>query len=87
MYNHHSYAITIEKILHTSLHTADEIERDPLAYLESFLDKVYKEDETKAKLIDLFDKKYAKYKSTHLCNWSEEDAKQMTNDLRKICSR
>ena len=55
--------------------------------LKSFLDKVYDDDATKAKLIDCFDKRYAKYMNTHLRDWSEDDTKQMVHDLREIYSR
>ncbi len=84
MYNPRNYAIRIEKILGTPEHLTGEIEKDPLAFLESFLDKVYDTNEAKTKLIDLFDEKYEKYKNTPLCNWVEEDAKQMTDDLKII---
>ncbi len=87
MYNPHSYAVTIEMMLHCSLGSADEIEKNPLVFLKSFLDKVYDDDATKAKLIDCFDKRYAKYMNTHLRDWSEDDTKQMVHDLREIYSR
>lgn len=86
MYNPRSYAIIIERTLGTPEYLTGEIEKDPLAFLESFLDKAYEENGTKAKLIDLFDEKYANYKNTPLRNWAEEDAKQMTDDLKKIYS-
>ncbi|MBQ6819475.1 MAG: hypothetical protein IJP35_07720 [Clostridia bacterium] len=84
MYNPRNYAIRIEKILGTPEHLTGEIEKDPLTFLESFLDKVYDTNDTKTKSIDLFDEKYAKYKNIPLCNWVEEDAKQMTDDLKII---
>ena len=87
MYNPRSYAIRIEKILGTPEHLTGEIEKDPLEFLKSFLDKVYDDNREKAKLIDLFDEKYAKYGNTPLCNWMEEDAKQMTDDLKAIYSK
>lgn len=85
MYNPRSFAMIIERILGTPEYLTGEIEKDPLAFLSSFLDKIYETNETKAKLIDQFDKKYAKYKNTPLCRWAEEDAKQMTDDLKTIC--
>lgn len=86
MYNPRSYAITIEKILGTPQYLTGEIEKDPLAFLSSFLDGKFDSSETAAKLIDQFDEKFAKYKNIPLCNWKEEDAKQLTHDLKKIFS-
>lgn len=86
MYNPRSYAIIIERTLGTPEYLTGEIEKDPLAFLASFLDKIYETNEAKAKLIDQFDEKYAKYKNTPLCSWAKEDAKQMTDDLKKIYS-
>ena len=86
MYNPRSYAIIIERTLGTPEYITGEIEKDPLTFMKSFLDKVYDTNETKAKLIDIFDEKYAKYKNTPLCSWAKEDAKQMIDDLEKIYS-
>lgn len=86
MYNPRSYAIIIERILGTPEYLTGEIEKDPLAFLASFLDKVYETNEAKASLIDQFDDKYAMYKNIPLCGWNEEDAKLMTDDLKKIYS-
>lgn len=84
MYNAHNYAISIEKLLKLPVHTANEIEKNPLAYLKSFLDEIYEKDETTARLIDAFDEKYGQYTGKHLINWDEADAAQMVKDLRKI---
>lgn len=86
MYNPHNHAIAIEKILKAPYQTANEIERNPLEYLESYLDAVYEKSEEKARLIDSFDDKYKKYKNVSLINWNEEDAIQMVKDLRIIMS-
>ncbi len=37
MYNAHSYAVSIEKIVKAHYQTANEIEKDPLGYLKVFL--------------------------------------------------
>lgn len=84
MYNPRNYAIKIERILGTPQNLTGEIEKDPLAFLSSFLDKKYDSNETSAKLIDAFDVKYSKYKNTPLINWNEEDTKQLTDDLKVI---
>lgn len=86
MYNPRNYAIRIEKILGTPEYLTGEIEKNPLAFLSSFLDKVYTLNDEKAKQIDLFDEKFSKYKNVPLCSWDEEDAKQMVDDLKKIYS-
>lgn len=86
MYNSRYYAIQIEKILKTPQSMTGEIERAPLTFLSSFLDKIYDSNDTCAQLIDSFDEKYANYKNVPLCSWSEEDAKQLVEDLRKIYS-
>lgn len=85
MYNPRNYARIIERILGTPEYLTGEIEKDPLSFLASFLDKIYETNGPKANLIDLFDEKYAKYKNTPLCSWAEEDTKQMTDDLKTIC--
>lgn len=86
MYNPRNYAIRIEKILGTPEYLTGEIEKNPLAFLSSFLDKVYTLNDEKAKQIDLFDEKFSKYKNVPLCSWDVEDAKQMIDDLKKIYS-
>lgn len=86
MYNPHSYAVSIEKILKVPYQAANEIEKNPIEYLRSFLDAVYQKSEEKAKLIDAFDDKYDKYKNVSLINWDEENAAQMAKDLRTIMS-
>jgi len=86
MYNPHNYAIQIEKILGTPQHLTGEIEKDPLTFLSSFLDKKYDSSENSAQLIEDFDNKYSKYRNAHLLKWDEEDAKQLINDLRIIFS-
>ena len=86
MYNPHSYAVSIEKILKAPYQTANEIEKNPLEYLKSFLDTVYEKSEEKAKLIDSFDDKYNKYENVPLIKWNEDDAEQMVKDLRVIMS-
>lgn len=86
MYNAHNYAISIERLLKLPAQAANEIEKNPLAYLKSFLDAIYEKDEAKARLIDAFDDKYEQYKDKHLLNWEEVDAAQMVKDLREILS-
>lgn len=86
MYNARNYAISIERLLKLPAQTANEIEKNPLAYLKSFLDAIYEKDGAKAKLIDAFDDKYEQYKDKHLINWEEDDAAQMVKDLREIFS-
>ena len=86
MYNAHNYAISIERLSKLPAQTANEIEKNPLAYLKSFLDAIYEKDEAKARLIDAFDDKYEQYKDKHLLNWEEADAAQMVKDLREIFS-
>ncbi|MBQ8055417.1 MAG: hypothetical protein IJ270_01195 [Paludibacteraceae bacterium] len=86
MYNPRNYAIAIERILGTPEYLTGEIEKDPLAFLSSFLDKKYDTDKRIAKLIDEFDEKFSKYKTVPLCSWFEEDAKQLVDDLKKIYS-
>lgn len=86
MYNAHNYAISIERLLKLPTQTANEIEKNPLAYLKSFLDAIYEKDESKARLIDAFDDKYEQYKDKHLLNWDEVDAAQMVKALREIFS-
>lgn len=86
MYNAHSYAISIEKLLKLPTQAANEIEQNPLAYLKSFLDAIYEKDKSKARLIDAFDDKYEQYKDRHLINWEEADTAQMVKDLREILS-
>ena len=87
MYNPRSYARIIERTLGTPEYLTGEIEKDPLAFLASFHDKIYETNGAKANLIDQFDDKYAKYKNTPLCSWAEEDTQQMTNDLKEIDSK
>lgn len=84
MYNAHSYAVSIERMLNLPYQTANQIENNPLDFIKSFLDKIYNESEEKARLIDVFDGKYSKYQNAHLRNWDEEDAKQFVKDLRVI---
>ena len=86
MYNPRNYAIIIEKILETPEYLTGEIEKNPLGFLSSFLDKQCDLNEENAKLIDSLDAKYSKYKNVPLISWDEEDAKQLTNDLKKIFS-
>lgn len=86
MYNAHNYAISIERLLKLPAQAANEIEKNPLAYLKSFLDAIYEKDEAKARLIDAFDDKYEQYENKHLLNWEEADAVQMVKDLREIFS-
>lgn len=87
MYNPRNYAIAIEKILGTPQSLTGEIEKNPLVFLESFLEEKYKANETNAKLIDSFDEKFSKYKDVHLKDWSEKDAQQLVKSLRQIlCS-
>ena len=86
MYNPRNYAIIIEKILGTPEYLTGEIEKNPLDFLSSFLDKQYELNAESAKLIDSFDTKFSKYKNVPLIDWDEEDAKQLTNDLKKIFS-
>ena len=86
MYNAHKYAISIERILKLQAQTANEIEKNPLSYLKSFLDAIYEKDEAKARLIDAFDDKYEEYQDKHLLYWKEADAAQMVKDLREIFS-
>lgn len=87
MFNAHSYAISIEKLLNVPAGSADAIERNPLEYMKGFLDKEYDKSEEKATLIDEFDEKYGKYKDMRLGEWSEADAAQMVKDLREILAR
>ena len=54
MYNAHNYAVSIERILKLPAQTANEIEKNPLAYLKSFLDAIYEKYEATARLIDAF---------------------------------
>lgn len=82
----HSYALSIERLLKLKTYAADDIAKNPLAYLKSFLDAIYEKDEAKARLIDAFDDKYEQYKDKHLLNWDEADAAQMVKDLREIFS-
>lgn len=84
MYNPRNYAIQIEKILGTPQYLTGEIEKDPLSFLSSFLDKTYDASEKSAQLIADFDDKYSKYRNTHLLKWKEEDAKQLVNDFKII---
>ena len=84
MYNAHSYAISIERMLNLPYQTSNQIENNPLDFMKGFLDKIYNESKEKARLIDVFDEKYSKYQNAHLHNWDEEDAKQFVKDLRVI---
>lgn len=86
MYNPRNYAIIIEKILGTPEYLTGEIEKNPLDFLSSFLDKQYDLNEESAKLIDSLDVKFSKYKNVPLLNWKEEDAKQLTDELKIIFS-
>ena len=86
MYNPRNYAIQIEKILKTPQSMTGEIERDPITFLSSFLEEKFDSNEACARLIDSFDEKFAKYKNDPLCSWSEDDAKQLVEDLKKIYS-
>lgn len=86
MYNPRNYAIAIEKILDTPEYLTGKIEKDPIVFLAGFLDNKYDTNEETAKLIDLFDEKYSKYKNTPLCTWNEDEAKQLVEDLKKIYS-
>ena len=86
MYNPRNYAIAIERILGTPQSSTGEIEKNPLAFLESFLDEKYKLNEENARLIDSFDDKFSKYKDAHLNKWKEEDAEQLVKDLKQIYS-
>ena len=61
-----------------------DIEYNPLAFIESFLDEIYKENENKRVLINDFRKTYAVYENAPLLKWYEEDTAQMVDDLRKI---
>ena len=84
MYNAHSYAISIERLIQAPCQAANDIEKQPLEYIKGFLDKIYEQSPEKANLIDIFDEKYGKYKNMHLLNWKEEDTAQMVKDLRDI---
>lgn len=86
MYNSHSYAVSIERLIQAPYQAANDIEKQPLEYIKGLLDKIYEQSTEKANLIDAFDEKYGKYKNTHLLNWKEEDTAQMVKDLRIILS-
>lgn len=84
MYNAHSYARDIERILKLPFGESYNITRNPIEYLKEFLDKEYEKSEEKAEQIDKFDEKYGKYKNKLLENWEEADTAQMVKDLRQI---
>ena len=84
MFNAHSYAITMEKLLKTSLHSADEIERNPLEFLKGLLDVEYDKSEEQAERINKFDDTYGKYNGVRLGEWEEADVIQMIKDLKEI---
>ena len=84
MYNAHSYAYRIERMLKLPMHSADEIANNPLQYLKGFLDKEYEKSDVKARLIDAFDDKYGKYMGMSLEKWEENDTIQMVNELKEI---
>lgn len=84
MYNAHSYAYRIERMLKLPMNSADAIAHNPLQYLKGFLDKEYEKSDVKARLIDAFDDKYGKYMGMSLEKWEENDTIQMVNDLKEI---
>lgn len=86
MYNAHSYARDIERILKLPFGESYNIERNPLEYLKGFLDKEHDKSAEKANLIGKVDEKYGKYKGKSLENWEEADTMQMVKDLREIFS-
>ena len=87
-YNAHSYAVAIEiflrKLGKVSVHIADDIEKNPLEYLNGFLNEEYEKSEEKKQLVVGFDDKYKKYKGKKLGEWEEQDVIQMIKDLREI---
>lgn len=86
MYNAHSYARDIERILKLPFGESYKIERNPFEYLKGFLDKEHDKSAEKANLIGKIDEKYGKYKGKSLKNWEEADTQQMVKDLREIFS-
>ena len=50
MYNAHSYAYRIERMLKLPMHSADAIAHNPLQYLKGFLDKEYEKSDVKCLL-------------------------------------
>ena len=51
-----------------------------------YKDEPYTTKKLHQRLIITYSPKYAKYKNIPLCGWNEEDAKLMTDDLKKIYS-
>lgn len=86
MYNAHSHARDIERILKLPFGEAYNIERNPIGYINGFLDKEYDKSEEKANLIEKFDAQYGKYEGKRLEEWEEADTIQMVKDLREILS-
>lgn len=86
MYNAHSYAYSIERMLKLPMHSADEIARNPLGYLEILLNKEYDKSDEKARLIDKLDAVYGKYNGIRMEDWEETDAAQFVKDLREVFS-
>lgn len=86
MYNPRVYAISIAKIIGISDYLIGEIEKDPLAFVSSFLTAKYDTSKEASELIDSFDAKFSKYENIPLCSWDENDAKELRNDLKIIFS-
>lgn len=86
MYNPHSYAVSLEKLLKASYNSAGEIEKNPLAFISSFLDALAERSDEKRQQVFEFDDKYEKYKNMPFSQWEEADAAQMVKDLRMLLS-
>lgn len=84
MYNPHNYAVEIEHLLKVPYNSAGEIEKNPLAYISSFLDKLAERSDEKQQQVFAFDDKYKKYEDMPFMQWKESDAVQMVKDLREL---
>lgn len=86
MYNPHSYAVSLEKLLKAPYNSAGEIEKNPLVYISSFLDALAERSDEKRQQVFVFDDKYERYKDMPFSQWEEADAAQMVKDLRMLLS-
>ena len=87
MYNPHSYAISIERMIKAPTNSAGEIEADPLGYISDILDRLADGlDDKKQQQVFDFDDRYEQYKGMPFAYWDENDADQMVKDLRKLLS-
>lgn len=88
MFNPQSYAVQIEKIGHFSMHSADEIRRDPIGYLDTHcLDALEHTSDEKSEAVCAFWDKYTEFKGKSIDELGEDIAEEFVKDFRELCHK